>query len=487
MGKKIGRNDPCPCGSGKKYKYCCYGKERDDFSFPEDMLTGTPLDDYMYLYQGIALFANTISQFEKDGKELSEVEAEYEKILRPGEKDGIPLSLFMSWLHFDFRFGDSRETVCERFIKSEYFPELKEPGPTLMKHLAESYCTFYEIQDINQERFIFNELGTGEKWHVFRINEPFEKEALVGDIWYLRLVGPPSGAYIYTPPFIYPPESKKYFNRAVKDQKNILLDEGLGKNLSGTDLFRESCKATVPLWSEIFLEKVKLDDTSVRDDEEEELEKVIMCNTDGELLSFSKIYFRVIDKEELKLRLSSRDGFDYDQKQKDWTWYREERKKTKAFKRTVLGRLYLKGNRLMAETNSIQRAAALVNFLSHEFRGVLSYEKMESKSLDKLPRPSEEERMKFEEQQKELYSIPEVRKKMIEFNEDYYLKEWVRTKIPALDNKTPLQAVKTEEGRQKVKKLIDHFEELEQSAPDYKPKFQFDKLRKKLGLPPIIN
>ena len=23
--KKVGRNDPCPCGSGKKYKYC-HGK-----------------------------------------------------------------------------------------------------------------------------------------------------------------------------------------------------------------------------------------------------------------------------------------------------------------------------------------------------------------------------------------------------------------------------------------------------------------------------
>ena len=22
-GKKVGRNDPCPCGSGKKYKHCC--------------------------------------------------------------------------------------------------------------------------------------------------------------------------------------------------------------------------------------------------------------------------------------------------------------------------------------------------------------------------------------------------------------------------------------------------------------------------------
>jgi preprotein translocase subunit SecA len=25
--KKIGRNDPCPCGSGKKYKKCCMLKD----------------------------------------------------------------------------------------------------------------------------------------------------------------------------------------------------------------------------------------------------------------------------------------------------------------------------------------------------------------------------------------------------------------------------------------------------------------------------
>ena len=23
VGRKVGRNDPCPCGSGKKYKFCC--------------------------------------------------------------------------------------------------------------------------------------------------------------------------------------------------------------------------------------------------------------------------------------------------------------------------------------------------------------------------------------------------------------------------------------------------------------------------------
>jgi preprotein translocase subunit SecA len=27
IGNKVGRNDPCPCGSGKKYKKCCLGKD----------------------------------------------------------------------------------------------------------------------------------------------------------------------------------------------------------------------------------------------------------------------------------------------------------------------------------------------------------------------------------------------------------------------------------------------------------------------------
>jgi uncharacterized protein YecA (UPF0149 family) len=26
--QKVGRNDPCPCGSGKKYKHCCLKKDQ---------------------------------------------------------------------------------------------------------------------------------------------------------------------------------------------------------------------------------------------------------------------------------------------------------------------------------------------------------------------------------------------------------------------------------------------------------------------------
>ena len=30
VGKKIQRNDPCPCKSGKKYKKCCLGKAKSN-------------------------------------------------------------------------------------------------------------------------------------------------------------------------------------------------------------------------------------------------------------------------------------------------------------------------------------------------------------------------------------------------------------------------------------------------------------------------
>lgn len=213
----------------------------------------------------------------------------------------------------------------------------------------------------------------------------------------------------------------------------------------------------------------------------------IICNTDGELLSFSKVFFRIKEKRGLRKRLSSLKELDYDDKQKDWTWFREEKRKSKLFKRTLLGKLYLKGNRLIGETNSIERAARLVNLFTQELRDVLSYEKMESVSLDSLPRPTTEEMKKSEEEQKELYSNPEVRKRLMEHLEDYYLKEWIHTRIPALSNQTPLEAIKTYEGKRAVKRLLDYYEAMDEMQPSYKPRFNYDKLRKKLGLPPKVN
>jgi len=39
---EVGRNDPCPCGSGKKYKKCCMIKEKPPSHAEEDILPASP-------------------------------------------------------------------------------------------------------------------------------------------------------------------------------------------------------------------------------------------------------------------------------------------------------------------------------------------------------------------------------------------------------------------------------------------------------------
>jgi hypothetical protein len=46
---KIGRNDPCPCGSGLKYKKCCYGK-KEPAPMPVD--TGAVMEELRELIKG---------------------------------------------------------------------------------------------------------------------------------------------------------------------------------------------------------------------------------------------------------------------------------------------------------------------------------------------------------------------------------------------------------------------------------------------------
>ena len=42
--KKIGRNQTCLCGSGKKYKHCCYNKEIQ-FTLDDDVKVVLEIDD----------------------------------------------------------------------------------------------------------------------------------------------------------------------------------------------------------------------------------------------------------------------------------------------------------------------------------------------------------------------------------------------------------------------------------------------------------
>lgn len=52
---------------------------------------------------------------------------------------------------------------------------------------------------------------------------------------------------------------------------------------------------------------------------------------------------------------------------------------------------------------------------------------------------------------------------------------------------TPIQAAKTENGRAKLKALLDDIERMEEAAASTRPKVDVDRLRRMLGLPPKAN
>jgi hypothetical protein len=65
--KKIGRNEPCPCGSGKKYKHCCLNK-------PKEKTPGEILTDLYYNTQDAGL-------------SLSDLQTSIKSVLKRDEND----------------------------------------------------------------------------------------------------------------------------------------------------------------------------------------------------------------------------------------------------------------------------------------------------------------------------------------------------------------------------------------------------------------
>ncbi len=462
---KIGRNEPCPCGSGKKYKNCCLQKDNMQFGLPEDLITGTPLDDYFYLLEGVGIFAGTLNAEKK--KILLEASEDFNRRFKPDEVGGIPLSYFTNWLYFDFRFGKSQQTLCERFIISDTASKLNKQGQTYIKHLSNSYFTFYEVMDVSDDRIIFKELGTAKKWTAIRIDE----QATPGEIWYVRLIGIPKESYIFSAHYIYPQEIKKMFVKTVNAQKKSYA-EYEDKNSKDIEVFRNSCKASHIFWIENILTANGIDVPSPK-----EYPPMKVINKDRDPITFLDVRFKIIEKKGLEEKMNTISNFDFDKQSNNYIWY-----KVKGGENIILGSIYIKGEYLVGETDSLQRALKLKNKLKQRFGKYLCFEEIVSKDLQSMPPLTKKQQEEISKEKEELYSNPEIREFLKNKAEDYYHNKWMRHKIPALDNKTPKQAMKTKEGRRKVEELLNGLEQMQNANPDDPYKVDVNELRKRLGI-----
>jgi hypothetical protein len=479
---KVGRNDPCPCGSGKKYKKCCALKEDlPDFSLPEDVQTGTRLDAYMELMQAVMMYYHGLIEFDNDRRELKRAVKDFEKDFQPGTEQGICDSLFVSWHLFDLRFGKSGKTVCERFLDESTMKKLGEPAISLIRHMSDSYATFYEVTDISNERYRFLELGTGVTWDVNRINDPNVQDVIKGEIWYTRFVGPVDDAFEFSTPYVFAPDAKEEFSKAV-DLQIGETRRTLGELIGFEKLFRESCKSSLPGWADYMLDSIEYLEDEMSDNEPVEPFMPALVNTDGEIMRFCKMVFKVLDEKETKIRLDSMKSFDYDKANKTWIWFKKGNKQVSSFSNTSLGTITIKRGKLVGETNSEERVEKLVKKLKKELQGLVSFEKIEVKDLDELPPPSERERKRIKAEHEELMKNPEVREASHQIAEDYYHKEWLMKPVPALDGLSPVEAVKSQNGKLKVEALLDDLDIMQSRDINNAFNIDINSLRKRLGI-----
>lgn len=431
MNKKPGRNDPCPCGSGKKYKKCCgINKSQGGFVHtPESLLppaerTGTLWDDYIEVIPFVAIYGNKIMGFDEDGREFERAVSDFEKRFRPGEKDGITDSFFISWMHFDLRFGKSLETVAERLLSDPMISDLMEPGPTYIRQLNESYLTFYEIIAYTSrlDATTVEELGAGQRFTVLHVWELFEIEPRPGEIWFARRVGSPDRSIFYTTPYIYEPETRAQFKRAVLTQEK---DFSLGPRASlfpADRHFAESQKETVPFWAE-YISRGRFIDLS-------QIPHHALVTTDGEEFVFTEIHFRIRDAAALRKRLSVLRSYQYDDKDDSWNWLKAKSRKYPDASRTVFGHFRIEDDRLVAETNSRERAVRLRSKLKGHLRSLIVYEKTLYRDPYDMPEMSSEEIEARKKVSKELNSRPEIQEAIKKHLEHHYFNEWPKTETP---------------------------------------------------------
>jgi hypothetical protein len=444
------------------------------------------MDDYFGLLPMLGIIEQRIIRFEPDGSELKKAKNGYEKRYHPGRDDGIMSSHYVSWLNFDLRFGPGRKTIVERVLEDPVIAGLAEPGPTCLKNMAASYATFYEVIDPGPEIVILEELGTGRRWNVMHYHDLFEIPAERGEVWYTRLLGPPEQSLSYTTPYVWGPETRAQFERGVRSLAKDFIKDKRSLGVPADRLFAESQKETALFWTEYLRVSNNPSEEKLAyvPSEWPTLQLPHIVNNDREDFVFTEMDFKVKDEQQARRKLAALKSLEYDEKDDSWTWLKAPSRKFPDEPQTVLGTFRFREGRLVAETNSRERAMRLEYKLQGHLRGLLRLEKTTYRQPDDLMAMPREEQEAALKEAEEFNARPEVREALRKYHEDYYFEKWPRQRVPMLGNVTPLRAAKTEKGRQKLIELLEYYDRMQDAQPADEPRVDFDRLRQMLGLPP---
>ena len=141
---KPGRNDPCPCGSGKKYKNCCLEKDRtsrlrDHQWRNSEQKALEQLSAFAQQSQSQAQYAVASNLFWNGNYGIEA----WNSLARD------ELGRFLDWFAFDYRLEGSRKRTIDVFLEER--PGLLPDELQMLRAWSKSFLSLYRIELVRPE------------------------------------------------------------------------------------------------------------------------------------------------------------------------------------------------------------------------------------------------------------------------------------------------------------------------------------------------
>jgi len=423
-----GRNEPCPCGSGKKFKKCCALKAYAEIK-PEASIERRQIDEILKYFRKHHLYAID----EAAGVYWDEFDPD--EHLEGGLLDSAHVN-FWDWVIYDAKADyfdeETGKTLLELYME-ENGKKLADDELKVLNKMKDTYLSLYEVEEVYpEEGLLLKDLLLGGE---FKVRERSATRYLSRwDIMAARILEL-DGEYILTGGiFSYARNRKEGLIKAFRDDLEVFKSEHPYATM------RAYLKEEGDMFNYYWYEPILYP------------EDMLIATTSGEPVILSKALFEIKDKDKLAAALSEVE--DFRQEGDFYTWLGESERMRGP---VVFGQVKTEGKKLILETNSKERlekgkdlilkhAADYVTHRADEFQDI--HKAMEQHETS--PRDAEAE-------------IPlEIQQQVCnQFMRQHY-ENWLVDKIPMLDGKTPLEAVKTEAGRRRVAEILKDIENAEE-------------------------
>ncbi|GEM_PF-829875 len=457
---KVGRNAPCPCGSGRKYKKCCMNKTQP----PVDLFQRRLSEAYDRLMEELIRFA------EETFGDVALVLAAGEFLVWPeADEDQNPLemleghmSLFMPWFMFNWFFDPEiipesldvmgiridippHQTIAEIYAR-RHGKRLDSLQRRLLEALNERPFSFLEVISCNPgQGFRLRDVLTGEQSDV--VEKEGSENAEPGDLLLGRVVQvdhvvllPDAGQALIPPSFkpLLVEFRKTMQKKAGKITAEVLADFAFGVRGLYFDILEELSSPPE------------------------------MRNTDGDPLLFHSLHYEIEDSQQAFDKLAGLAEMEDPENLRadavldgegrivraEIPWIKAGNRMHESWDNTLLGRLVIDGDKLTVDVNSEARATAIRREIEKRLGSGARYRTTTVKSPQAM---MEQEAAADDDEdgpsREQLMQIPEVRQQIENMLRSHW-EGWVDESVPALGGRSPRQAVKTPDGREKVEALL---------------------------------